>query len=212
MTSPPAPAVAPDRHQRMRDAARTLWLEHGYAISMDAVAKLAGCSKQTVYAHFGSKEGLFRLVVGDLVESIAANLDDGDGDLRARLLAFARSHADTLSETETTARRRLLIAEAQRFPREAAALLQGGAEAICARLARVFATAMARGEMRRDDPAAAAELFMGLCSGIELDRHLLGQPRRRTPQARRAWAVRAVDAFLRAYTPESPSPLSRTFS
>ena len=41
-------------------AAKALFLEHGFgAVSMDQIARQAGVSKATVYAHFTSKEKLF---------------------------------------------------------------------------------------------------------------------------------------------------------
>ena len=39
--------------------------EQGFRISMEAVAARAGCSKQTLYAHFGSKQELLRSVIAE---------------------------------------------------------------------------------------------------------------------------------------------------
>lgn len=195
---------AADRSRRMRDAARELWLENGYRTSMDSVARRAGCSKQTVYAHFGSKAGLFREVVADLISPLIASLETRDGELGASLLAFARAHAEQLGAPDMVARRRILISEAPRFPDEAEALWQSGLEAIQAHLATVIARAMQRGELRDDDPAAAAEVFLGLHTGIEGERLFFGRAARRTPAARASWAAQAVDFFLRLYAPASP--------
>src|SRR5438067_10651894 len=50
-------------------AARRAFLASGFgAVSMDAIAREAGVSKATVYAHFGSKEELFGAVVADVAE------------------------------------------------------------------------------------------------------------------------------------------------
>ncbi|ANB18072.1 Transcriptional regulator, TetR family [Dokdonella koreensis DS-123] len=205
MTTPLAGA----RHERVRDAARALWLEHGYQTSMDAIARRAGCSKQTVYAHFGSKEELFRHVVEDLMAPIMACLEPGEGDLEATLTAFARSYGDTLATAETQARRRIAFTEAPRYPDLAKGLYRGGLGHLVDRLAEVLGEAMRRGALRRDDPAQAAELFLGLCFGVESERHLLGVARRRTLAERHAWTDAAVAAFLRAYAPSFPLSLSR---
>src|SRR5271157_6368560 len=52
------------KHQLVLDAAATLFMAHGYgAISMDAIARAAGVSKATLYAHFSSKDLLFATIV-----------------------------------------------------------------------------------------------------------------------------------------------------
>src|SRR2546423_11032976 len=49
--------------------ARRAFLAGGFgAVSMDAIAREAGVSKATVYAHFGSKEELFGAVVAGVAE------------------------------------------------------------------------------------------------------------------------------------------------
>lgn len=190
-----------DRQQRMRDAARELWLEHGYDTSMDAVARRAGCSKQTVYAHFGSKQGLFREVVADLVSPLIAHLGGDSNDLREALLAFAIAHSAQLASPAVVVHRRRLIAEAPRFPAEAEALWHGGLAAIHARLAQAVSQAMARGELRSDDPDAAAEVFLGLANGIETERLFFGRSARDEPAARLRWCEQSVDFFLHLYAP-----------
>src|ERR1041385_1502824 len=66
------------RKQRaIMDAARTLFLEQGYAgTSMDEVAGLAGVSKQTVYKHFTDKESLFRAIVLGVTGTADAFMED----------------------------------------------------------------------------------------------------------------------------------------
>jgi TetR/AcrR family transcriptional regulator, mexJK operon transcriptional repressor len=58
---------------------------------------------------------------------------------------------------------------------------------------------MRAGEMRRDDPEFAAELFLGMLVGQERVRRLFGFAGRGA--ADRARAERIVDSFLRAYQP-----------
>ena len=50
-------------------AAERAFLAQGFgAVSMDAIARAAGVSKATVYAHFAGKEELFGAIVADLSE------------------------------------------------------------------------------------------------------------------------------------------------
>src|SRR4051794_31482389 len=52
--------------RQIHEAAARLFLEHGYgATSMDAVAREAGVSKATLYAHYSSKAQL----LGEMIEA-----------------------------------------------------------------------------------------------------------------------------------------------
>ena len=63
---PSSPPVASDqRRARVHQAVRELMSEQGFRMSMDTVAARAGCSKQTLYAHFGSKQELLRSVIAE---------------------------------------------------------------------------------------------------------------------------------------------------
>ncbi|WP_257387643.1 TetR/AcrR family transcriptional regulator [Tahibacter caeni] len=193
------------RHQRMREAAIELMFEMGYAVSMDAVAQRAGCSKQTVYAHFGSKEGLFRSVVNELLGPIGANLATDCENLESALRQFARAHLEHLAEPRTVTAVRMLTTDIARFPEEARALFNAGALSIQQRLADCLAAAMDRGELRHEDPSALAEMLLGMLVGFDIDRRRLGLAGRDTPQQRADWADRVIDAFLRAYRPPAAS-------
>ena len=58
------PPDAGPKARAILDAAGALFLDEGYpAVSMDAVARRAGVSKATLYAHFESKEALFAAIV-----------------------------------------------------------------------------------------------------------------------------------------------------
>lgn len=205
---PALPTATAQRHQRMRDAAIELMFELGYAVSMDAVAQRAGCSKQTVYAHFGSKEGLFRSIVADLLGPVGASLDDDAADLDEALRRFARAHLEHLAQPRTVTAIRMLTTDIARFPDEARALFDAGALTIQRRLAVCLDAAMRRGELRDDDAPALAELLLGMLVGFDVDRRRLGLPGRDTPEQRAQWADRVVDAFLRAHRVPTAPPSS----
>ncbi|WP_166654398.1 TetR/AcrR family transcriptional regulator [Tahibacter aquaticus] len=196
---PASPASTSKRHQRMREAAIELMFEMGYAVSMDAVAQRAGCSKQTVYAHFGNKEGLFRSVVNELLGPIGASLATDCEDLEAALRSFARAHLEHLAEPRTITAVRMLTTDIARFPEEAKALFNAGALNIQQRLAECLNAAMQRGELRQDDALALAEMLLGMLVGFDIDRRRLGLGGRDTLQQREEWADRAIDSFLRAH-------------
>ncbi|MGE8250840.1 MAG: TetR/AcrR family transcriptional regulator, partial [Stenotrophomonas bentonitica] len=88
MTPPhPAASTLDARDHRVFDAVRELLASQGMQLSMDAVAQHAGCSKQTLYSRYGSKQELLRRVMQRHVCRATAGLRSLDGDdLRGSLL------------------------------------------------------------------------------------------------------------------------------
>lgn len=164
------------KREAILDAARTLFLQRGYAgTSMDDVAAHAHVSKQTVYAHFVDKTRLFSaLITADIADSetsthplIAAmpRSDDVERDLRD----FARAHLADVMQPELLRMRRMLIGEAERFPDLARAWYQAGPERSCAVFAAWFETLDARGLLRIPDPMLAAQHFNWLILSIPVN-------------------------------------------
>lgn len=57
------------------DAARAVFAEAGFpSATMDAIAERAGCTKPTLYAHFGSKEDLHRATLEREINFLAGQL------------------------------------------------------------------------------------------------------------------------------------------
>jgi AcrR family transcriptional regulator len=205
MQTPASPRPVDDaRHQRVHDAVRTLVREQGVQISMDAVAARAGCSKQTLYARYGSKQALLLQVLSD--DSRHATVLAGTPDaatLRSALVTFARDHLASLSEPGTIGTARLLTSQATQFPDEVRALYAIWIEGLQGRLAAWLQQAMRRGLLRQDDPHCAAELLLGMITGLDFDRQRFLVPHRDTTGQQSDWAEFAVDSFLRAFAPPS---------
>ncbi len=207
--APSTAAAAPAddaRHQRVRDAVRALVAEHGVAVSMDAIAARAGCSKQTLYARYGSKQALMHQVACEGMAATALPEAPSAGTLRQALVAFAEDHLAHLCEPRTLGTARLVTAQAQQFPDEVAQIYQSYAGALLDRLAGWLQQGMRRGLLRHDDPHCAAELLLGMIVGLDFDRQRHLAPHRDAPEARSAWAAFAIDSFLRAFAP----PASRS--
>ena len=122
--APAAPRPLDDaRHQRVHEAVRALVREQGVQISMESVAARAGCSKQTLYARYGSKQALLLQVLSEDSRNTAVLAGVPDArTLRGTLVAFACDHLARLSEPGTIGTARLLTAQASRFPDEVRAL------------------------------------------------------------------------------------------
>jgi len=189
------------------DAATELFLRRGYAgTSMEDVAAAAAVSKQTVYKHFSHKEELFSTIVlattsgiDRLVETVAAEEVPAAG-LRDFLLTLARLFTEAVMSPETLRLRRLVIAESERFPGLGAAWYETGFERVLTTLTVRFAALASRGSLTVEDPAIAAQHFVGLMLWIPVNRAMFTGDH--APYSRReleALAVSGVDAFLRAY-------------
>lgn len=175
--------------------------ERGFRISMEAVAARAGCSKQTLYAHFGSKQELLRGVIAEHQELATARLSPTPEAPREALLAFAEEHLRHLSDPSVVAASQLLAAEAHQFPQEARDLYRDACDTLLRRLATWLQHAMDQGRLRHDDPHYAAELLLSMIVGMDFERQRFGVAHRAGDRARRRWAESAVDAFLRAFAP-----------
>ncbi|WP_374011606.1 TetR/AcrR family transcriptional regulator [Pseudoxanthomonas koreensis] len=194
------------RHRRVCDAVRALVAEQGVHVSMDAVAARAGCSKQTLYARYGSRQALMAQVALDGMALARLPAMPTAPTLRPALLAFAQQHLDHLCRPSTIGAARLLTAQAQQFPQEVAELFVGWAGTLQGQLAAWLQQAMRRGLLKHDDPHCAAELLLGMIVGLDFDRQRHLAPHRSAPSERAQWASFAVDSFLRAFAPPCPLP------
>lgn len=104
-------------------AAHDLFLDKGYELtSMDDIAARAKVSKPTVYHHFRDKEALFAEVVRattdnveNLVNLVTRSLTNSD-DFESSLLELARTFIAALMQPQMLKLRRMVIANAERFP------------------------------------------------------------------------------------------------
>ncbi len=199
------------RSQRKRhaiiDAARTVFLSKGYAgASMDEVAALAAVSKQTVYKQFADKQRLFTAIIsGDidateaLTHVMVASLGESD-DVAHDLREFARRHIAEVTQPHLIQLRRIIIAEAERFPELAQTWYASGPERGHAALAEQFALLARRGLLKLDDPELAAQHFNWLILSIPLNKAMFhGSATEFAPDELERWADEGVRVFLAAY-------------
>ncbi|MGH8061119.1 MAG: TetR/AcrR family transcriptional regulator [Pseudoxanthomonas sp.] len=202
MQPSPASSSALQRRQRVHDAVRELMAEQGFRVSMDAVAARAGCSKQTLYSHFGSKQELMRSVMQEHLDMATARLDGPESDPRTVRLAFAVEHLQRLSDPHVIATCQLLSAEAAQYPEEARTLYRDGADTLQQRLATWLESAKQRGQLEHDDPHCTAELLLGMIVGLDFERQRFAVPHRDNDANRLQWAEFAVDSFMKAFAPD----------
>jgi TetR/AcrR family transcriptional repressor of mexJK operon len=198
----PVVDTSPGTRQRLLEAACEAFREEGYQVSIDRIAARAQVARQTLYNHFHSKDELFGEVVRHSVQSVLVTLD-GDGDLRATLLAFGDAYRTRLLNPTGIAIFRTMVAEAPRFPELAKQFFRQGPQTTRKRLADYLARAMEAGRLRRDDPDFAAEMLTAML--LDLDR-LRGLIDLQTELLDSTKTARVVDCFLRTFAPEKDTP------
>ncbi len=185
-------------------AAKRNFLASGFgAVSMDTIAREAGVSKATVYAHFADKEELFGAVIGRECEHRFAGLSVGEldpRDVRRSLTALARRFLDLLLSPDAIALHRIILGEVTRFPLLGKVFWHAGPERNLVQIEGFMRSAAAAGSLTLADTRLAAEQFVGLVRGEVQLRHLL----RLEPDAGQpivGEVAAAVDTFIRAFAP-----------
>jgi len=193
------------KHRAIIDAAAALFLEHGYlGTSMDDLAALARISKQTIYKHFGDKESLFIEMVTTIVDEISDPVHEevlalqDTGDIAADLRDLARRQIASVMTPRLLALRRLVIAEAGRFPELGRAFYERGPGRTIASLAATFERLAARGRLVPGDWNTTAAHFNWLVMSEAINRAMLLGPGTPAGDLTRQ-ADDGVRAFLAVY-------------
>lgn len=192
------------KRQLVLDAAASLFMAHGYgAVSMDAVARAAGVSKATLYAHFSSKEQLFATIIGDACRhkiALGELLPVDATDIRAALTAFGGRLLRFFLEERPLALHRVVIGESTRFPELGRAFYDSGPAAVHRMFGDWLAERTQAGRLAVADPIVAAEQFVGMLRTSLFLRASLGLARPTEGEVD-ATVAAAVTTFLRAYAP-----------
>jgi TetR/AcrR family transcriptional regulator, mexJK operon transcriptional repressor len=203
------------KRRAILEAATSVFLEKGYdGTSMDDVATLAAVSKPTVYKHFADKEQLFAEIirttanqVDDLIRLVAETLVD-PGDVENGLTELARRFITALMQPQMLRLRRLVIANADRFPDVGRIWYELGFERVLATLASCFQRLAQHQLLRLDDPVLAANHFVGLLLWIPLNKAMFSGEHHASKAELERYARAAAHAFLcgygRSFLPASP--------
>ena len=200
------------RRDEILDAAIGVLSERGYRdASMLEVARRASASKETLYAWFGDKRGLFEAVIrrnAATVQAVLARHLETDAPAEAGLVDFGRALLDLLLGDAAVAINRAAISEARSDPRLAKILARTGRDATMPSFIRFLELHQERGALSLEDPSEAAEAYLGLLLGDTQVRRLLGlsaKPKKAQIEARTA---RAAKNFLRLHAAQPPAKIS----
>lgn len=155
------------RPQELLEAALELFCENGYATTtLSDIARKAGVSKGTVYLYFENKEALLVAAVRDALEPILElgerRLNDPDTDSAVIIRELMHAWWDDWSRRRATGVHRLIVSEAQAFPKLTALYV----DQVMGRGRRIFAALVRRGATRGEfRPVADAEMIGRLLTG-----------------------------------------------
>ncbi len=194
------------KRRAVLEAAAQLFLSQGYgAVSMDVVAREAGVSKATLYAHFPGKDKLFATIVASncarlqrLAEEIPV---EHATDMRATLVTMGTEWLAFFLQPRTLGLYRVVMAESPRFPELAAAFYEAGPHKLKEWMVNWIAAETASGHLRAPDARTAAEHFLAMLRTSVFFRATLDLPPAPTDADTAQVAEAAADTFLRAFGP-----------
>jgi TetR/AcrR family transcriptional repressor of mexJK operon len=188
---------------KILEAARRVFMTDGYgAASMDAIAKTAGVSKATVYAHFSGKDQLFAAIIAERcrVHSAIPALDDIErATPEEALRALGRNFADLVLSPEVLDLYRIVVAETARFPELGRTLYETGPKRGIARLAEYLQQLTDRGLLDVPEPHIAARQFFGMIRSDLYLRRLFHISDAEVGITVEQMVGSSVEMFLRAY-------------
>jgi TetR/AcrR family transcriptional repressor of mexJK operon len=193
------------KRQAILDAAKVLFLSHGYAnTSMDAVATAAGVSKLTVYSHFNDKETLFSsAVMAKCEEQLPPLFFELPAGIPVEnvLLNIARGFHQLINSDESVNLHRLMMALGTQDPKLSQIFFEAGPERMVQGMERLLKRIDETGALSIDQPRNAAEHFFCLLKGAGNFRLLYccGEPL--SEDAAESHVQEVVGLFMRAYRP-----------
>jgi AcrR family transcriptional regulator len=193
-----------ERREEILKVALAVLAERGYrGASMLEIARRAQASKETLYAWFGDKRGLFEELVrwqaervdATLVPSLERDADDPVVVLRA----FAVELQCLLLGERAVVINRAAISEAPTDPTFAKVLASKGRGSVVPKLERYLEGQRERGHLDFEDAGTAVDTLIGLAIGDQQVRRLLGVLPMPEPEQIEARAERAVRGFLKLF-------------
>lgn len=189
------------RRQQIIDAALAVFSEKGFdkATNQD-IAEAAGiASPGLIYHYFESKADLLRQAMSDrapLLQSVIRNEALWEMAPREALTLIGSAFLEALNNPDNRRLFRVIMGEALRNSSVTAAWQRASSQPVKHGLVRYLETKMQAGELRRVDPVAAANCFLGPFLLYVLSSELFGpsDAPRLDPDAMLA---AAVDIYLR---------------
>jgi AcrR family transcriptional regulator len=208
---PPSKRLAA-RREAFLAAARQVFEKKGFAeATLDDVVALSGGSRQTLYALFGGKQGLFEAITSDTCETIFQGLTPENLATRATeevLKEVGTRYLAIVTSPSCLNLNRLVVAEAPRIPEVVQRFWKLGPGRSRAFLAEFFHRQIERGLLRMQDSRAGADYFLDMLSGTVRLQCLIGLRQPPMPQEIEEIVQGAVAQFLNGCLVRKENPPS----
>ncbi len=170
---------------------------------MDAIAKEAGVSKQTVYSHFTSKDQLFEMCIGEkckqmyLIEEVFSD----QRPLSDVLMEFGLTFHNFMLSHEAQSTFKAAVSQQDSHPDLAKAYLAAGPERTSQRFAEFLVGRIKKGELKSDiNIEFATSQFLLLCHGRGVVHQQLGMDLEESEVSKHTYISSCVVMFLLAYS------------
>lgn len=204
------------RREHLLERALDVFVAHGYVgATTDQLAAAASVSKQTLYKQFGDKEGVFAA----LIQFACDRVDDPFAPLVEQMhdVETADQAVDMLSSQFTRSimspyvqrLRRLVIAEATRFPHLGQMYWEQGFLRVIDSVARCLIPLADRGLLDVPDARLAAHHFAGMLLWVPGNQNMFAVAEPLDEEELAASIAAGSAAFLRAYR-STPDPTRST--
>jgi len=187
---------------RVLAAARPIFFTDGFEVaSVDAIANAAGVSKKTIYVRFASKEDLFEAVIVRFIEENIPTIERvaaEEGSVFDRLHRIALAVLQVALSPEGIASRRIIVAEAVRFPAFARLFHDLGVARLLPLVERCLEDGNRTGEIAVDDIRLHSDIFVSIAVRGLVEKAELGLERPGLTHIKRETLKRSIDVFMAA--------------
>lgn len=203
------------KHEAILKAATKLFLKSGYSsTSMDAIADAARVTKQTVYAHYKSKDALFTHIITHLCDRHTPTdqwLKEETKNIEQSLYEIGLGFLNMITSAEGVAATRLVISEISKHPKLAQRYYEDGTLRMVTMLSEFLDRQKSRSRLTFADSRSAASYFFAMLKGQYHIRMILGI--RPTPPAKdkEAHVRETVRIFMKLYSGSTPLATHSTF-
>lgn len=204
-TGRPSATEAATRIESLLDIAAEVFMEKGYeGTSVGEIAHRANASKQTLYSRYPTKAELFIAVLNRRCEAgflRAAEILHPDRPITEALTRFAAELIKPVVNDDWMRLHRTVIGAAGTFPEVGRMFWNNGPERAHQMMSNFILDRMNRGELRKEDPDEAAQLFLAMCAGRLWSRRLFGICAREAEAEVERYINQAAQMFLSIYAP-----------